>query len=69
MLKLVAINAQSWPDAMIGSRFTLTSTMQGFSGDGAQQFASGYVFAAMQTIQWEQDGSNRVARFLAVRVG
>ena len=69
MLKLVSVNAQSWPDAMIGSRFTLTPTMQGFSGDGAQRFADFYVFAAAQTVQWEQDGSNRVATFLAMRVG
>lgn len=68
MLKLVAVNAQSWPDAMIGSRFTLTETMQGFSGDGAQRFANFYVFAAAQTVQWEQDGNNKVAHFLAVRV-
>lgn len=68
ILKLVAVSAQSTPDAMIGSRFTLTSTMQGFSGDGAQRFADFYVFAAAQTVQWEQDGNDKVAHFLAVRV-
>lgn len=68
MLKLVAVNAQATPDAMIGSRFTLTSTMQGFSGDGAQRFTDFYVFAAAQTVQWEQDGNDKVAHFLAVRV-
>lgn len=69
MLTLTAKNAQSTPDSMFGSEFTLSSTMEGTSGGGAQKFTTGYKFRAMQTIHWETSGNDKIATFLAMRVG
>ena len=69
MLTLTAKNAQSTPDAMFGTEFTLSSTMEGTSGGGAQKFTDGYKFRAMQTIHWDTSGNDKVATFLAMRVG
>lgn len=69
MLTLTAKNAQSTPDSMFGTEFTLSSTMEGTSGGGAQKFTVGYKFRAMQTIHWDTSGNDKVATFLAMRVG
>lgn len=69
MLTLTAKNAQSTPDVMFGTEFTLSSTMEGTSGGGAQKFTVGYKFRAMQTIHWDTSGNDKVATFLAMRVG
>ena len=69
MLTLTAKNAQSTPDSMFGTEFTLSSTMEGTSGGGAQKFTVGYKFRAMQTIHWDTSGNDKIATFLAMRVG